>query len=102
MPIGKATKAIAVGEHVHTHNVKTQLDDVLEYKYEPHFQDFSTLEKQREVNVYVRPNGEIGIRNELWVIPTVGCVNGVSNQIIQVFKERMLDQGVRIKDLENY
>ncbi|WZL81098.1 altronate dehydratase family protein [Vallitaleaceae bacterium 9-2] len=101
MPIGKATKAIAVGEHVHTHNVKTQLDDVLEYKYEPHFQDFSTLEKQREVNVYVRPNGEIGIRNELWVIPTVGCVNGVSNQIIQVFKERMLDQGVRIKDLEN-
>ena len=101
MPIGKAVKAIEVGQHVHTHNVKTQLDDVLEYKYNPQFESIKTIEEEREVNVYVRPNGEIGIRNELWVIPTVGCVNGVSQQIIQVFKERMLDQGIRIKDVEN-
>jgi altronate hydrolase len=101
MPIGKAVKPIEAGAHVHTHNVKTQLDDVLEYKYNPQIEAFSTFEDEREINVYVRPNGEIGIRNELWVIPTVGCVNGVSQQIIQVFKERMLDEGIRIKDLDN-
>ncbi len=99
MPIGFATKDIQKGQHVHVHNIKTTLSDVIEYTYNPEEETFVKKIEDRKVNVYVRKNGEIGIRNELWVIPTVGCVNGVSNQIINVFKERLLDEGIRLKTI---
>lgn len=86
-PIGHATQDIMRGEHVHTHNVKTNLDDIIEYKYEPQYPEVLGYKSDRMVDVYERKNGECGIRNELWIIQTVGCVSGMANDIIEKFKE---------------
>ena len=85
-PIGRSTSDIKKGSWVHTHNVKTNLSDVVEYSYNR--DNFKEVEKtERKVNVYLRANGEVGIRNELWVIPTVGCVAGQAKRIVEVFKQ---------------
>lgn len=85
VPIAHATRDIAVGEWVHTHNVKTNLSENLEYEYSPVKCDLAPA-KMRKVNVYPRANGDVGIRNEIWVIPTVGCVNGQVKEIVETFK----------------
>ncbi|MCR5787425.1 MAG: altronate dehydratase family protein [Acholeplasmatales bacterium] len=85
-PIGHATKDIKTGEHVHTHNVATNLDDIIEYKYEPKYPEVRGYKSDRMVNVYARANGEFGIRNELWIVQTVGCVSGIAQNIINNFK----------------
>lgn len=72
--IGHATCDIACGTWVHTHNVKTNLDGLLEYKYEP-TPVVETKPIKASFDGYVRANGEVGIRNEIWIINTVGCVN---------------------------
>lgn len=92
VPIAHATKDIAVGEWVHTHNVKTNLSENLEYEYAPVQCDLKPA-KMRQVNVYPRANGDVGIRNEIWVIPTVGCVNGQVKEIIETFKAEYGEQG---------
>ena len=80
MPIGHATRDIAPGEHVHVHNLATNLGDVLEYRYEP---DFAELPRQPapEIMAYRHPDGRIGIRNDIWIIPTVGCVNRLCERL---------------------
>ncbi len=80
LPIGHATRDIAAGEHVHTHNVKTNLGEVLEYRYEPTFTD---LEKCPPpiIKAYRHEDGRVGIRNDLWVIPLVGCVNRLAERL---------------------
>ena len=78
MPIGHATKPIAKGEHVHVHNVKTNLGEVLEYKYEPDeaaINGWKTVEPKETFLGYRHADGRVGIRNDIWVIPLVGCVN---------------------------
>ena len=85
LPIGHATQDIALGEIIHSHNARTNLSDVDEYQYQP---DFATLPAQaadRDIQIYRRKNGDVGIRNELWILPTVGCVNGIARQILQRF-----------------
>ena len=84
-PIGHASQAIQVGEHVHTHNVKTNLGELDEYQYEPVASHISSSLPDRDVNLYRRKNGDVGIRNELWIIPTVSCVNGIAEQIRKRF-----------------
>lgn len=84
-PIGHASQAIQVGEHVHTHNVKTNLGELDEYEYEPVASHISSSLPDRDVNLYRRKNGDVGIRNELWIIPTVSCVNGIAEQIRKRF-----------------
>ena len=80
MPIGHAKTAIAPGEHVHTHNLASNLAGLLEYTYKP---DFTPLEIKitRTFSGFLRPDGQAGIRNELWVIPTVGCVNDLARRL---------------------
>lgn len=73
-PIGHALKTISAGESIHTHNMKTNLDGLLEYSYQPALTE-EPERLNREFMGYVRENGEIGIRNEIWIINTVGCVN---------------------------
>ncbi|OOF63536.1 UxaA family hydrolase [Rodentibacter sp. Ppn85] len=87
-PIGHALHDIALGRHVHTHNVKTNLSDINDYKYQPELTALSVYRPEREVQIYRRKHGEIGIRNELWIIPTVGCVVGIANQIKQHFMQK--------------
>jgi altronate hydrolase len=80
MPIGHATRDIAPGEHVHVHNLATNLGDVLEYRYEPNFADLPR-EPAPTIMAYRHPDGRIGIRNDIWIIPTVGCVNRLCERL---------------------
>ena len=78
--IGYATEDISCGDWIHTHNLKTGLGDLLEYTYEP----VSVSETKTEDITFMgfqRPDGKVGVRNEIWIIPTVGCVNNVATAI---------------------
>ena len=78
--IGNAKEDIKAGQWIHTHNVKTALGDLLDYTYEP----VEYEEKKTEDVTFMgfnRPDGTVGVRNEIWVIPTVGCVNNVATAI---------------------
>ena len=84
MPIGHATCAIKKGEHVHVHNVKTNLGEVLEYRYEPDeaaIAGWKTVEPKETFLGYRHPDGRVGIRNDIWVIPLVGCVNRLAERL---------------------
>lgn len=88
-PIGHAIEDIAKGTVVHTHNVKTNLQDIINYNYDK--KDITLNYPQRNLTFkgYRRSNGEVGIRNELWIIPSVGCVNGIADMIIREFEQRV-------------
>ena len=78
--IGNATEEINCGDWIHVHNLKTALGDLLEYTYEPTpVEELQT--EDRTFMGFVRPDGKVGVRNEIWVIPTVGCVNNVATSI---------------------
>lgn len=86
MSIGHATQDIKKGQWLHTHNVKTNLKDLNKYTYTTNFKEYKKDILEKKVKVYVRKNGDVGIRNELWIIPTVGCVNGMAELAINEFK----------------
>lgn len=90
--IAYATADIPKGSHVHTHNVHTNLSENLEYTYNKVECPVKKV-APRKINVYKRANGNVGIRNELWIIPTVGCVNGQAKLIADTFKERYGTEG---------
>ena len=75
--IGHARCDIKKGEHIHVHNLKTNLDGVLSYEYKEAEHIFEPFKGKSEYTFegYVREDGKVGIRNEVWIIPTVGCVN---------------------------
>ena len=81
-PIGHATADIKKGEHVHTHNVKTNLSDNLTYEYSGGC-EYSYKESDITFLGYERENGDVGVRNEIWIIPTVGCVNKIAEKIAE-------------------
>ena len=83
-PIGHATADIAVGEHVHTHNVKTNLGENLEYTYDYKDYGIGAVDTELSFDGYVRENGEVGIRNEIWIVTTVGCVNKAAERIAEL------------------
>ena len=85
LPIGYALENIKVGSWVHTHNTKTNLKDLNTYSYTPKFTDRKLDLEDIKVNVYKRKNGDVGVRNELWIVPTVGCVNGIAQRIKEAF-----------------
>lgn len=87
-PIGHAKVDIEVGSWVHTHNVETNLSSTLEYTYNPHKNEVISKLSKKDVYLYKRDNGTYGIRNNLFIIPLVGCVNGQAYQI----KERLLKE----------
>lgn len=77
--IGKALQPLQPGDWVHTHNLGTGLSGLLDYQYEPVAAEYSPTAapslSEATFQGYVRPNGDVGIRNEIWVINTVGCIN---------------------------
>ncbi|MGN0494563.1 MAG: UxaA family hydrolase [Acutalibacteraceae bacterium] len=92
-PIGQAKCKIKAGSHVHTHNVKSNLGNLLSYEYRPDFKD-PEPEKSESFMGYRRKDGKTGIRNEVWIIPTVGCVNAVVRAIeaeVQKYKTENID-----------
>ena len=79
-PIGEASADIGPGEHVHTHNVKTVISRHSEYSYTPDFRELAPTD-EAFFEGYLRADGSAGVRNELWIIPTVGCVNSVAEKL---------------------
>ena len=79
-PIGYATENINEGDAVHSHNMKTKLGDILSYEYNPDYNELEPVEPFA-IEAYVRENGDIGIRNDIWIVPTVGCVNSIAKQL---------------------
>ncbi len=82
-PIGHATADISAGEQVYTHNLKTNLSDVVEYEYIPSAPAVTTP-SERTFMGYLREWGGVGIRNEIWIINTVGCVNKIAKKIAEL------------------
>ena len=80
-PIGHATCDIEIGEHVHTHNVKTNLEGRLEYTYSPVDCEIQKSDRKITFEGYVRENGDVGIRNDIWIVNTVGCVNKTAQRL---------------------
>ncbi|MBQ9860123.1 MAG: altronate dehydratase [Clostridia bacterium] len=80
-PIGHATVPIAKGEHVHTHNVKTNLAGNLEYTYSYKDYGIQPVDSALTFMGYRRENGDVGIRNEVWIVNTVGCVNKIAERL---------------------
>ena len=80
-PIGHARKDLKAGEWVNENNLKTNLSGTLEYTYQPVNEELNIKDEKRTFRGYVRKNGEVGVRNEIWIVPTVGCVNGIAERL---------------------
>ena len=90
-PIGHATQPIPAGSWVHTHNVKTNLSGLLEYSYHPH-PCAMPVDRKATFEGYVREDGRVGIRNEVWIVNTVGCVNGTAKTLERMAQEAYGDR----------
>jgi altronate hydrolase len=98
-PIGYAVTDIACGEHVHAANIKTTLSESAEYVYDKmQSEQFALKAEQRSkewegrvpaIKAYRRSNGAIGIRNELWIVPTVGCVNKIAENLVSWARDNL-------------
>ena len=82
-PIGHVTCNVAAGTWIHSHNLKTNLHDDLTYTYTPRACPLDIPKRDVTVQGYLRRDGRMGIRNELWIVPSVGCVNGQAQAIAE-------------------
>lgn len=78
--IGYAKEDIQAGQWIHVHNVKTALGDLLTYEYQPTGQGITETEHAC-FDGFRRSDGRVGVRNEIWIIPTVGCVNSIAQAL---------------------
>ena len=81
-PIGRATHPIRAGAWVHTHNLSTALRSDGAYEYHPIPCELPPREPAQFMG-FVRPDGRVGVRNEVWILPTVGCVGRVAERLAQ-------------------
>jgi len=93
-PIGHAKTSLKAGEWVNENNLKTNLAGTLEYTYNPVDEQLNIAKENRTFKGYVRKNGEVGVRNEVWVVPTVGCVNGVAEKLVELLKKETGCEGI--------
>ena len=91
-PIGRVTEDLPRGSYIHEHNLKTNLSDKLDYTfckntdYTPSLSDYT-------IPAYKRKNGKVGIRNEIWVIPTVGCANKAAEMLAKIANDEIIGDG---------
>ena len=88
-PIGHLLQAVPQGGLIDHSVLKTNLDGLLEYTYQPDLTEIAPAQTKATFKGYRRADGRAGIRNELWIIPTVGCVNGVVQNIQKQFEAEM-------------
>lgn len=93
-PIGHASQTIAEGTWINEKNIMSNLEGVLDYTYQAQKALPMTEKCDITFKGYRRKNGDVGIRNEIWIIPTVGCVNGVINQLAEAFRNQTKSVGV--------
>ncbi|MBR1808733.1 MAG: altronate dehydratase [Paludibacteraceae bacterium] len=82
-PIGHAKEDKKAGSWMNENNIRTNLAGLLEYEYHPTEVTLNIPDEKRTFMGYKRKNGDVGIRNEMWIIPTVGCVNGIIQKIAE-------------------
>lgn len=90
-PIGALNEDRVTGSLINENHLHTLLGDIKKYEYTP---TGVTVTRRKDVPFfkgYERRNGDVGIRNELWIVPTVGCVNGIANELVKAFNERYRD-----------
>ncbi|MDK2760177.1 MAG: altronate dehydratase family protein [Sphingopyxis sp.] len=84
-PIGTATADISAGEHVHSHNLATALNGDGDYRYTARSAEPAQMAAPpRSFDGYVRDDGRVGTRNEIWIIPTVGCVGNLAARVAKI------------------
>lgn len=93
-PIGHTAVAACQGDWMNEDNIKTNLEGLLDYSYSPVDVNLDIPAKDLSFKGYRRANGEVGIRNEIWVIPTVGCVNGIAGQLADALRRETNGEGV--------
>lgn len=93
-PIGHAREDIAQGDWVNEKTIKTNLDGLLDYEYSPDDVKLDIPNRDLTFKGYRRASGEVGIRNEIWIIPTVGCVNGTINSLAENLRMETQGRGV--------
>ena len=87
-PIGALKSAVAAGEHVHAHNLATLLAGVEGYAYAPFREAPAAPGEARKFLGYRRADGRVGTRNEIWILPTVGCVGRTAQKIAAIAHAR--------------
>ena len=93
-PIGHLTEDHKKGDFICHDHIKTNLGGLLDYTYDPIDTTLTGFPSRQDTFMgYRRKNGEVGIRNELWIVPTVGCVNGIVNQLKEEMTEFIRQQG---------
>lgn len=93
-PIGHAKKALKAGEWVNENNLKTNLAGTLEYTYNPVNEKLTIAKENRTFKGYVRKNGDVGVRNDIWIVPTVGCVNGIAEEVAKRLEKETNLEGI--------
>ena len=93
-PIGHARTAQKQGDWMNENNIRTNLAGLLEYTYNPTEVKLDIPHKDLTFKGYRRKNGDVGVRNEIWIIPTVGCVNGIVNQLAEGLRRETDGKGV--------
>ena len=92
--IGHATTQIGQGSWINEHHVATNLTGLLDYTYKPHPVTIDKAAHTLTFKGYQRANGEVGIRNEIWIVPTVGCVNGIAQELATLLQLETCGKGV--------
>ncbi len=91
-PIGHTREDLKSGQWVNEGNLKTNLSGTLSYEYHPVNEELAAAKENLTFKGYKRANGEVGVRNEIWIVPTVGCVNGIAQRLVNALtKETRLE-----------
>lgn len=93
-PIGHAIQAIRQGAWINENKIKTNLAGLLEYTYNPAVESLNIERKNLTFKGYRRKNGDVSIRNEVWIVPTVGCVNGIANRLADALRKETEGKGI--------
>lgn len=93
-PIGHARENLKAGQWVNENNLKTNLSGTLEYTYQPVDEQLNIKDEKRTFKGYLRSNGEVGVRNEIWIVPTVGCVNGIAERLATQLRQETGCKGI--------
>lgn len=93
MPIGHALDDIEKGSWVHVHNLKTNLSDIIEYEYDKKEVKLASelIDDDLKFMGYLREDGRAGIRNEVWIVPGVGCINQICNNLVRIARDKYPD-----------
>ncbi|MFA6812450.1 MAG: altronate dehydratase family protein [Bacteroidaceae bacterium] len=93
-PIGHARNAQKKGDWMNEHNIKTNLAGLLDYTYNPVKVSIDIPDRHLTFKGFRRSNGKVGVRNEIWIVPTVGCVNGIIGKLAEELRAETECKGV--------